>query len=346
MRVSGFNVKLVVADGKGNENVNGVSITDIGKPSSRLSRMLWYPFKLKKHIQKEHIIHIHDPELLPFVFILSLVGYQVIYDVHEDLPRQILSKPWIPSMLRVIFSKIAEIFENFFSKRLSGIICATEEIYKRFSSLGVAVTKVQNTPILSEFGNLNLDQRKGNTICYVGGISRTRGILQLVQALELAPEVKLILAGEFQDQGLRKEVESLAGWKQVEYKGHVGRTEIAAILNSSDIGVVTLLPIVNYMESMPVKMFEYMAASLPVLASNFPLWITIIEDNKVGVCVDPTSPSAIANSIKSMLFDKKELTTMSSKGCLLAESHYNWKNDARALNDFYRLNFYLEKDTT
>ena len=67
------------------------------------------------------------------------------------------------------------------------------------------------------------------------------------------------------------------------------------------VGMVTLFPESNYIVSLPNKMFEYMAIGLPVIASNFPLWREIIEDNNCGICVDPLDSKAIRNAIQYLI---------------------------------------------
>ena len=81
------------------------------------------------------IYHIHDPELLKIVKPLKRKGKKVVYDVHEDLPRQILSKHWIPGILRKLISITTEVYENRISKKCDYIITATPFIKNRFLTL-------------------------------------------------------------------------------------------------------------------------------------------------------------------------------------------------------------------
>jgi len=67
-------------------------------------------YKKAKEINAD-IYHFHDPELMIVGYLLSKVqGKRVIYDVHEDVPRQIMSKTWIPKSLRFMISKTVEFY--------------------------------------------------------------------------------------------------------------------------------------------------------------------------------------------------------------------------------------------
>lgn len=110
----------------------------------------------------------------------------VIYDAHEDLPRQILNKYYIPAFLRKIFSKVAEIIENYFSKKLDFVIAATPYIKERFINIGCKSVDINNFPILEEFMNINHNwDNKEKTVCYIGAISKVRGIYQIIEACKM-----------------------------------------------------------------------------------------------------------------------------------------------------------------
>lgn len=335
--VHGHDVTLVVQDGKGNETKDGVRIHDLGSPPvGRLARILFSPWRMYSFLRKvpAGIIHFHDPELLPIGFLLKNNKRRVIYDSHEDVPRQILSKHWIYSVFRVPVSIFVELVENFISKSLDGVVCATPHIARRFKSINPNCIDVNNFPMLEEFETLK-QQPFIRQICYIGGITRERGLSQLVSALDILQDVTLVMCGPFESQAYADELKAMQGWKFVDYRGIVDREEVGKIMSSSAAGVVTFLPAPNHNDSQPNKMFEYMSAALPLVASNFPLWRQIVEEGQCGLCVDPTSPKDIASAIQRLLSNESICRKMGNSGKAAINNNYNWSNEFKKLLQLY-----------
>lgn len=332
------NVHVLVADGLGDETESGVEFIDLGVPSkSRLRRMLLQPWRMYRglRVRNPAIVHFHDPELLPVGLLLTWAGHLVIYDAHEDVPRQILSKHWIPPSIRGIVSKLFERFEDFVASRLAGVIAATPHISRRFGRVNVNTLDINNYPMAGELAIADHSARRKSQVCYVGGISRIRGVKAIVDALPLVPDIKLVLCGRFMEPGFEEELRSLPGWRQVEYLGQVDRQGVRSVLAESIAGLVTLLPTPNYLDSLPIKMFEYMSANLPVIASNFPLWEEIIGASKSGLCVDPTSPEAIAKAIRELATNPVLVDAFGCAGRNAVTDHYNWEAESEKLTEFY-----------
>ena len=136
---------------------------------------------------------------------------------------------------------------------------------------------------------------------------------------------------------LRNELITLKGWELVDEIGFVGRKEISEILGKTRIGMVTLLPTRAYVDSLPIKMFEYMAAGIPVIASNFPIWMEIIEKHMCGICVDPSNPQAIAEAVQYLMLHPEEAQSMGENGRKASLECYNWQIEAQKLTEFYRM---------
>ncbi len=334
-----YAVTLVVADGKGDEVKNGVHILDVGaKEGGRVARMTKTVHKvfLKAKELDSDIYHLHDPELLPIGLKLKRLGKRVIFDAHEDLPKQILGKPYLNRYSKLLLSKVSALFEQYACRQFDYIIAATPYIRDKFLNINPKSLDINNFPILEEFTQERAWSQKNNEVCYVGGISKVRGIKEIIKAMELVGDIRLNLAGLFNDKELEREVKGYMGWQKVNELGFIDRAEIAAIYSRSKVGLVTLHPIVNYLDALPIKMFEYMAAGLPLVASSFPLWREIVERSRCGICVDPLNPKEIANAIEYLLAHPKEAEAMGQNGKRAVLKQYNWHNEEAKLLKLYQ----------
>ena len=336
---AGYDVSFIVQHDK-EEIIEGIKIIPLPRAKNRLNRMIFLPFKAYKLAlkQKAEIYHFHDPELIFIGLLLKLKRKKVIYDIHEDVPRQILTKPYLKKYILYIISYLFEKFENLFARRFDFLIAATPHIRDRFLKINKNTIDINNFTLLKEMYSKVQWEERENNIAYIGGITKIRGIIELVKALEyINIDINLYLAGDFEDKNLEQYVKSLNGWKKVKYYGYVERKGISKILKNSKIGIVTLHPTTNYFESLPVKMFEYLSAGIPVIASNFPLWKEIVEGNNCGICVDPQSPEEIAKAIEYLINRPEIAKQMGENGRKVVEEKYNWENERKRLLEVYSI---------
>jgi glycosyltransferase involved in cell wall biosynthesis len=164
---------------------------------------------------------------------------------------------------------------------------------------------------------------------------RTRGLLQMVRAVALVPGLRLVLCGRFEDAALEAAVRAEPGWGRVQWLGQVGREPVREVMACASAGLVTLLPMPSYLDALPIKMFEYMSAGLPVVASDFPLWRGIVQRHRCGVVVDPADPAAIAAAIGSILDDPARAQAMGDAGRAAVLTAYRWPVAERELLALY-----------
>jgi glycosyltransferase involved in cell wall biosynthesis len=91
----------------------------------------------------------------------------------------------------------------------------------------------------------------------------------------------------------------------------------------------------SYTDALPTKMFEYMSAELPVIASNFPLWRDIVERHDCGMCVDPTDPAAIAAAIRSLIDAPARVEALGRAGRVAVLTMFSWPQAERELLALY-----------
>jgi glycosyltransferase involved in cell wall biosynthesis len=339
LAAAGYQVSLVVADGKGDEYIEGVRIYDVGTTPGRLRRMTTTSRRIMTRALEldADIYHLHDPELLMIAGRLRRAGKTVIFDAHEDVPVQLLGKLYIHPWIKRWLSKLYAAYETRVCRGLNAVVAATPFIRGRFLRINSNTVNINNYPIPEELASPEVDRGgERHQVCYIGGIGESRGIREVVDAMDLLEcDARLALCGRFEDESIRSRVESLAGWKKVEDMGWLGRNDIRQVLLESAAGLVTLHPQQHFLDSHPIKMFEYMSAAIPVIASDFPLWREIVEGNDCGICVNPQDPHAIAKAIDFMVENRFRAREMGENGREAVRNFYNWPAEERKLLTLY-----------
>ncbi|SHH02525.1 Glycosyltransferase involved in cell wall bisynthesis [Massilia sp. CF038] len=328
----------MVADGLGDAHEAGVRIVDAGKLAGRVQRMVRSTRRvLAQACQIDaSIYHLHDPELIPAGLQLKRMGKTVIFDAHEDVPMQLLSKPYLNRPLRHLASRAFTTYEAYACRQFDGIIAATPFIAEKFRQINPRTVAVNNFPLLAEFDAAAPWEGKQRRACYVGSIAAVRGIRELVRAFALLRcGARLALAGQFSEPALEAEVRNYHGWNKVDSLGQQNRAGVRAVMAGAMAGLVTLHPERNYLDALPVKMFEYMAAGIPVIASDFPLWRAIVDRSGCGLCVDPLDPVAIAGALDQLITQPELARAMGQNGRRAILDTYNWATESVKLLAFY-----------
>jgi len=333
----GYSVDLIIQHDK-DEDIDGLNIISLPIAKNKSDRFfLILPKLIKKLLtyKKGTIVHFHDPELIPIGIILKLMGYKVIYDVHEDVPKTILEKDWIWTPLRRIIALISATFESIGNIFFDATIVVTKAIGGRFSK---KVTLVQNYPILNHRQTESNTHKKRKDLFYVGSITLVRGIFEMLEAVSMVNlelPIQLKLAGSFNPQTLEKQIRKSNGWENTDFIGQINRDQLKKIAESSLLGLVIFHPIPNHIEAQPNKLFEYMQYGLPIVGSRFDLWKDIVEKNNCGILVDPLNPKEISEAIKWIYEHPKEAKMMGENGKRAVFEKYNWQAEEKKLFELY-----------
>jgi glycosyltransferase involved in cell wall biosynthesis len=198
------------------------------------------------------------------------------------------------------------------------------------------VIDINNYPLLNELYSSTPFHEKQMEVCYIGVIAQIRGILELCNAMgKVSSGARLNLCGTFGEKDTEVRVKSSDGWQRVNEYGFIDRVGVREVLSRSVAGVLTFHPLLNHVNAQPNKLFEYMSASIPVIASNFPFWREIVERHRCGLLVDPYDPDAIAEAIDFLITHLDESERMGANARKAVEENYNWEVEEKKLKLFY-----------
>ena len=343
--LAGWQVSLVapVADSNSALDSGRVSVHALRKYRSRFLRATLGTIRAISAAVRVRatVYHVHDPELLPLVLTLRVLGRRVVFDFHEEFSAQIRSKPYVGRGLRTLAALAARGWELLLCWAASGIVAATPRIRERLPVGKGRAAIVCNYPTLEEFpspASRDFDERP-RVAYYVGGVTAARGCYEMIEAGRVLAEsgsgISIRIAGPFDSEKSEHNLRSAASGSNTRFLGRRTRVEVAEDLAAARVGVVVLRRTPNHLNSLPVKMFEYMAAGLPVVASDFPLWEQIVSGAGCGVTVDARDPSRIAAAIAAIVEDTGEARRMGERGRCAVETTYHWSTQWDCLRSLY-----------
>lgn len=337
----GYDVEMLVQDGLPDESdgIAGFAIRSVGPPLRRIRRMTVGGLRMVREVLrlKPDIVHFHDPELMPWGVVISLFGPKVVYDVHEDYRRAVTQNFRLPRLVRAVIGPIVAAVEWTSQHFFSGIVAVDDTIAAHFIRRKTII--VRNFAIASEFclpGELPMEARPPE-FAYIGTITENRNIMGMLDAFRIAEDsgITFRLAGDFTVEADRIAAHAHPYWPHVQFEGWVDRTAVASILGSVRAGLLLIKPIPHEMDGLPIKLFEYMAAGVPVIASNFPLWRSIVETSGAGVIVDPEDPRAIASAMRWIIANPSQASAMGARGRQAVQDRFNWDAEAAKLLAMY-----------
>jgi glycosyltransferase involved in cell wall biosynthesis len=331
---AGFEVHLV-APGAVTEVRDGVAIHGFepadGVRPLRIARRLWRSWRVARSVRAD-LYHFHEPELVPVGILLKLGGSRLVYDVHEDALSELESAPHRGGGRRIGLRS----FEALARRSCDAFVAATPAIAGAFPP-GRTI-ELLNYPLQEEFADASEGARGSTNIVYVGLITRIRGLREMVEAMHHVrdPQARLVLIGEFETAGLEQEARALPGWERVEFLGKLGRGEVRERLAASRAGLLVFQPVPNHTRALPNKLFEYMAAGLPVIASDFPYWHELLDPVGCATFADPLDPGRIAAAIDTLLADEEHARAMGRRGAAAVRERLNWQLEEPKLLELYR----------
>jgi glycosyltransferase involved in cell wall biosynthesis len=331
----------LVAPASGNEEHDGVRIVGVDRPENRWTRVWNTARKVvwRGRSIEADVYHLHDPELLPWSWVLLTGQAPIIYDMHEDFVAQLETKEWVPKPLRPLLSLMAEVGLRVFL-RGQPVIFAEASYAEHYDWLRCTGT-VQNMPLVSDLVEIDEPKYSKPTIGYIGGVRADRGSTVTLRALKILQDLGYDLAWECVGPATADHERSLAelqdrlGIRNVRMYGYLPPEQGWRRMARCHIGIAMLDKTPNYVGSYPTKLFEYMGLGLPVVTSDIPIYRDVVENAECGFVADPKSPEDVAEAIAALVDNPSRARRMGKRGRLAVQESYNWEQEGRALVEFY-----------
>lgn len=338
----GFNVSILTNDGGVEEVVDGISIFCTVFWRSRIRTLL---FARKQFYRKAldinaDIYFLHSPELLALGLVLKSRGKKIVYDAHEDLVRHILEKEWLPRFTRLPISFITNIYLNYVFARIDAIVSPHSHVVDRYKAINENCILITNFAKNVSNSNFSLEDylRRGKVICYSGTAYYHSNQLQILEAIKDYNDVTYCIAGTIPEK-LHLQMQAHVAYNKVKFLGLIEQKLLRDLYQNAQIGVV----IIDYKLNLGGKkgthavnkMYEYMDAGLPIICSDYDLWIEVIEKYNCGIYVKPGNVTEIKNAISYLLANPQLAYEMGQNGAHAVQKEYNWNFEEKKLQKLF-----------
>lgn len=305
-------------------------------PSNRLGRLAIARFRARNAVRKvpADLYHFHDPELIPVAVSLAKAGRSVVWDAHEDYFTQIedpSSRAWIPRPLRspveaYFRSALADVDAN-----SAGVVAATQTIASRYRN--PLTTVVGNEARLSDFAAAS-PSYQSRQVLFTGMASPNHLFRATCEAVARNPELTLAVGGRNVPQSERDFAESLLE-SRVRFLGWLDRSSLVAEIDRSVVGLATYADIPAYETGTSTKLFEFMAAGLPVVSTPNPRNREIVEGSNSGLVMQDFSRESLENALTELVSSNSVWTEKSRSGLTYVAQSGGWKESESAMLALY-----------
>ena len=286
------------------------------------------------------ILHAHDTNALePVAVVARRLHLPFIYDAHDMWLKQIRrdAQRW-PGFLQY-YGRV----ERRYIPEAAEAITVSQPIVDELSrTYGRPFKLVPNYPVVDpqlirrELRTLPGAERipaEAPVVLRLGNLTPGRGVEQLVEAMCEVSHAHLVLLGRGSSgPGIGALAERLGLPDRVHLLAPVPEPEVVGYAASADVGVSPAIPAsLNDAYSLPNKLFQYMAAGIPVVASDFPHLREIVSGSGAGVNVDATRADLLAAALRDVLADREAATEMGRRARQAVLERYNWTAASREL---------------
>lgn len=346
LRNKGFGVTIIAPFDHSETTIDGIKIKNLPVLKGRAQRFVKTGRSIFQAAIKQDadIYHFHDPDLIPWMWLLAGRGKRVIYDVHEYTGKTMMTKQWLPPYLRKTFSYLVDYLEKRMSERFAGIVTVDlhmEELFKRRNRNVCTAFNLPPSWFIEKSIVREVTDKK--RILYVGSLNKVRGYSVIIDAMRLVQtkhaDAVCEIIGTIDYSGISDKYppfqEPGEKIRNVSWTGSLSFRDVPSYLAKATICWLPLQSTPNYELANPVKLFEYMAAGRPIVASKLETTAKIIEQARCGILVPPNDVKAHAEAICYLLDNPQIGEEMGLNGRQALLEKYNWESQEKNIFDLY-----------
>jgi glycosyltransferase involved in cell wall biosynthesis len=335
------------------ETRHGVDIIPIPKSPVRFFRRVAGPISLLRIIIREcpKVVHFHDPEIIPVACLLQLIGFRVVYDVHEYYSEiQSLRAPAGPfrTLVRALTSACVEVLPCAFFDRS---VFPTNQLRRAIAPgpRSIALINLLPKALIPNEGRV---EEPEYDLVFMGTISPFRAgpLMEMMRIiLRQRPETSLLMLGvkDTTVQWMKENAPSSEVLSAITFYPRVPHGEVFTILRKARVGF-NYHPMEKRFEvAIPMKIYEYMACRLPVVCTAFPEVVEQLESGSEIILVEGDEQDSYADAVLNILENRIVAEQIGLAGWRAISDRVNWDvSEVSKVRDLYAGLFAGEADNS
>ena len=330
-----------------NSVVDGVHLHTFTPEPRRLLRPFRLPGRVARKLfpllRRVDLVHFHDIDILPYMALLALFK-PVVYDVHENYAEEMLVREWIPGVLRRPMSHAVKWSQFLLAHLIRNFVFVVPEQADQFPRRRVQTLVVWNFASRALLQGVDHDYNsRPDAVIFTGSGYETNGSLLLLDIAERAknvcPGVKFLVPDRFVSSAFRKRF-----WQDLRRRGLTDQvtvfppvlsSKMTDWLNRATIAISPTLRVPRHLKGVPRKLYEYMAAGLPIVSSDLPFATRLLTENGAGLLAKPEDPASFVDAIRSLVEDRAWARQLGRAGQRAFAEKYSWESQMPTLLAFY-----------
>jgi hypothetical protein len=332
-----------IADGN---TLSGVRFHSFARVWSRRTRWLQVParllHKLVPILHEIDLVHFHDIDILPWMSLIATLK-PVVYDIHENYAEEMLVRDWIPHGLRKLLAFVVRWTQLSLAWQIRHVVLAVPAQERDFGRRKFNRIYIKNFASLELLASVADDYpSRADAVVFTGSHYAENGSLLLLdiaeRALTACPGVQFYTADRFASSHFRdlvlSEIER-RGLRNVVLLPNVDPHRLMSTLNRATMAILPNLRVWKQINAIPTKLFEYMAAALPVIASDLPYQTEVINGNQAGLLARPEDPDSFVAAIVQLVNNRAQAKRLGRCGQDAFRFQYSWEAQIEMLEDYY-----------